>query len=150
VWRYSCLKLACTDPMEDVPLAKRMHTVFQHDGAHAHYSRLVTHHLNLTFHQGPQTLLLYIFVCGDGWNAKSTKKCKHKMMNWSLALRIVLPRQPQESYMYYCQENWKVHWSWWWDFWTCTVNCCNHLHNQLMQSISHLSFLHIFCKAFYV
>jgi len=26
----------------------------------------------------------------------------------------------------------------------------DHLHNQQMQSISHLSFLHTFCKAFYV
>ena len=52
--------------LEEVPLAKRMRMVFQHDGAPAHYSRLVTHHLNLTFpecwiglggHQGPQTLL---------------------------------------------------------------------------------------------
>ena len=30
-------------------LAKRMRMIFQHDGAPAHYSRLVTHHLNLTF-----------------------------------------------------------------------------------------------------
>ena len=30
-------------------MAKRMRMVFQHDGAPAHYSRLVTHHLNLTF-----------------------------------------------------------------------------------------------------
>jgi len=57
--------------MEEVPLAKRMRMVFQHDGSPAHYSRLVTCHLNLTFpkrwmaavvkfsdHQGPQTLLL--------------------------------------------------------------------------------------------
>ena len=26
------------------------------------------------------------------------------------------PRRPQESYTYYCQEGWKVHWSRWWDF----------------------------------
>jgi hypothetical protein len=32
-----------------VPLAKRMRMVFQHDGAPAHYSCLVTHHVNLTF-----------------------------------------------------------------------------------------------------
>jgi hypothetical protein len=30
-------------------LAKRMRMVFQHDGAPAHYSCLVTYHLNLTF-----------------------------------------------------------------------------------------------------
>jgi hypothetical protein len=35
--------------LEEVTLAKRMLMVFQHDGAPAHYSRLVTHHLNLTF-----------------------------------------------------------------------------------------------------
>ena len=35
--------------LEEVPLAKRMHMVFQHDGAPAHYSRLMTRHLNLTF-----------------------------------------------------------------------------------------------------
>ena len=35
--------------MEEVPLAKRMSMVFQHEAAPAHYSRLVTHHLNLTF-----------------------------------------------------------------------------------------------------
>ena len=35
--------------LEEVPLAKRMRKVFQHDGAPAHYSRLVTRHLNLTF-----------------------------------------------------------------------------------------------------
>ena len=35
--------------LEEVPLAKRMCMVFQHDGAPAHYSRLVTYHLNLTF-----------------------------------------------------------------------------------------------------
>ena len=35
--------------LEEVPLVKRMCMVFQHDGAPAHYSRLVTHHLNLTF-----------------------------------------------------------------------------------------------------
>jgi hypothetical protein len=35
--------------LEEVPLAERMRMVFQHDGAPAHYSRLVTHHLNLTF-----------------------------------------------------------------------------------------------------
>jgi hypothetical protein len=56
---------------EEFPLAKRMCMVFQHDGAPAHYSHLVTPHLNITFperwigragqvqwHQGPQTLLL--------------------------------------------------------------------------------------------
>jgi hypothetical protein len=35
--------------MEEVPLAKRMRMVFQHDTAPAHFSRLMTHHLNLTF-----------------------------------------------------------------------------------------------------
>jgi len=35
--------------LDEVPLAKRLHMVFQHDGAPAHYRRLVTHHLNLTF-----------------------------------------------------------------------------------------------------
>jgi len=35
--------------VEEVPLTKRMRMVFQHDGAPAHYSHLVTHHLNLTF-----------------------------------------------------------------------------------------------------
>ena len=35
--------------LEEVPLAKRMCMVFQHDGAPAHYSFLVTHDLNLTF-----------------------------------------------------------------------------------------------------
>jgi len=36
--------------LEEVPLmAERMRMVFQHDGAPAHYSHLVTHHLNLTF-----------------------------------------------------------------------------------------------------
>jgi hypothetical protein len=34
--------------MEEAPLAKRVRIV-QHDGAPAHYSRLVTHHLYLTF-----------------------------------------------------------------------------------------------------
>jgi hypothetical protein len=34
--------------LEEVPFAKRMRTVFQHDGAPAHYRYLVTH-LNLTF-----------------------------------------------------------------------------------------------------
>jgi hypothetical protein len=33
----------------EIHLAKRLRMVFQHDGARAHYSRLVTHHLNLTF-----------------------------------------------------------------------------------------------------
>jgi hypothetical protein len=42
--------------LEEVPLAKRMHMVFQLDGAPAHYSGLVTHHLNLTF---PQRLIGY-------------------------------------------------------------------------------------------
>jgi hypothetical protein len=35
--------------LEEVPLAKRMRIVFQHDAAPAHYSRLATHHLNLKF-----------------------------------------------------------------------------------------------------
>jgi len=35
--------------LEEVSLAKRICKVFQHEGAPAHYSRLVTHHLNLTF-----------------------------------------------------------------------------------------------------
>ena len=35
--------------LEEVPLARRMLTIFRYDGAPAHYSRLVTHHLNLTF-----------------------------------------------------------------------------------------------------
>jgi hypothetical protein len=35
--------------LEEFHLAKRMRMFFQHDGAPAHYSRLVTHHLNLTF-----------------------------------------------------------------------------------------------------
>jgi hypothetical protein len=35
--------------LEEVSLAKRICKVFQHDRAPAHYSRLVTHHLNLTF-----------------------------------------------------------------------------------------------------
>jgi len=60
VWRYGCLKFevgAYVDflqnelplLLEEVPLAKRMRMVFQHDGAPAHYSRLVTQHLNITF-----------------------------------------------------------------------------------------------------
>jgi hypothetical protein len=32
--------------------------------------------------------------------------------------------------------------------WTVAV-CWDHLNNQQMQSVSHLSFLHTFCKAFY-
>jgi len=47
-----------------------------------------------------------------------------RIMN-SAALKARTPRWPQESYMYYCQERWKVHWSRWWDFWTLTSNCCN-------------------------
>jgi hypothetical protein len=50
------LNLARTDQqielsllLQVVPLAKRMRMVFQHYGAAARYSRLVTHHLNLTF-----------------------------------------------------------------------------------------------------
>jgi hypothetical protein len=35
--------------LEEVHLAKRMHMVFQHDRAPAHYSCLVAHNLNLTF-----------------------------------------------------------------------------------------------------
>ena len=35
--------------LEEVPLTKRMCMVFQHEGAPAHYNRLVIHHLNLTF-----------------------------------------------------------------------------------------------------
>jgi hypothetical protein len=35
--------------LEEVPLAKGMRKVFQHDGAPARYSRPETHHLNLTF-----------------------------------------------------------------------------------------------------
>ena len=34
---------------EEVPLAKRMRMIFQYVGASAHYSCLLTHHLNLTF-----------------------------------------------------------------------------------------------------
>jgi hypothetical protein len=49
VWRYISLNLAIPLLLEEVPLAKRMGMVFQRDGAPAHYSRLVTHHLNLTF-----------------------------------------------------------------------------------------------------
>jgi hypothetical protein len=35
--------------LEEVPLAKRMRMVFQHDGAPAHYSCLMTHILKITF-----------------------------------------------------------------------------------------------------
>jgi len=35
--------------LEEVHLAKRMRMVFQYDGPPAHYSRLVAHHLKLTF-----------------------------------------------------------------------------------------------------
>jgi len=35
--------------LKEVPLAKRMLMVFQHDRVPAHYSGLVTHRLNLTF-----------------------------------------------------------------------------------------------------
>lgn len=35
--------------LEDVPLATRMRIFFQHDGAPAHFSRLVTQYLNVTF-----------------------------------------------------------------------------------------------------
>jgi len=35
--------------LEEVPSAKRMRMVFQDDGAPPHYSRLVIHHLNITF-----------------------------------------------------------------------------------------------------
>ena len=35
--------------LKEVPLAKRMRMVFQHDGAPVHYSHLVTHHLSITF-----------------------------------------------------------------------------------------------------
>jgi len=38
--------------LKEVPLAKGMRMVFQHDGASTHFSRLVTHHLNLTFPKG--------------------------------------------------------------------------------------------------
>jgi hypothetical protein len=38
--------------LKEVPLAKMMRMVFQHDEASAHFSRLVTHHLNLTFREG--------------------------------------------------------------------------------------------------
>jgi hypothetical protein len=64
-------EVARADPMEEVRLAKRMLKFFQHDGASVLYSRLVTHHLSLTFperwigrsghfqcHQGLKTLLL--------------------------------------------------------------------------------------------
>ena len=37
--------------LEQVPLAKSVRVVFQYDGAPARYSRLVTHNLNLTFHE---------------------------------------------------------------------------------------------------
>jgi hypothetical protein len=43
------LQIELTLLLEEVPLAKRMCVVSQHDEAPAHYSRLVTHHLNLTF-----------------------------------------------------------------------------------------------------
>jgi len=52
VWRCGCLKLAQNELpllLKEVPLAKRMLMVFQHDRVPAHYSGLVTHHLNLTF-----------------------------------------------------------------------------------------------------
>jgi len=53
--------------LEEAPLAERMGMVFQHDGALAHYSRLVTHHLNLTF---PER---WIGSCGHvHWQPRST------------------------------------------------------------------------------
>jgi hypothetical protein len=40
------IQLFEVEVLEEVPLAKRIRMVFQHDGAPAHYSR---HHLNLKF-----------------------------------------------------------------------------------------------------
>jgi len=64
------------------------------------------------------------FVCGAGWKAKSTKKNKHKRRigrshyEQCCPHKACMPRRPQESYTYYCQESWKMHWIRWWDFWT--------------------------------
>jgi hypothetical protein len=62
-----------------VPLTKRIHMFFQHDEAHAHYSRLVTHNQNLSFPdrrigrdehvQWPQRFpdLTPLYFCLWGW-----------------------------------------------------------------------------------
>jgi hypothetical protein len=83
--------------LEEVPLAKRMCMVFQHVRAPAHYSRLVTHHLNLTFPEWwighgsnvqwpPRSpdLTPLDFCCGVDEKRSLQRKSKHKM-SWSLA-----------------------------------------------------------------
>jgi len=66
--------------LEEAPLAKRIRMVFQHDGASAHYSRLVTHHINLTFvrsghaHWSPRFTPLVF--CLSGWMKSEVYKEK--------------------------------------------------------------------------
>ena len=63
------------------------------------------------------------------------RKSKHKRRigrlhyEWCCPHKVRTPRWPQESYTYYCQESWRVHWSQWWDFWTIAIYW-DHLHNQ--------------------
>jgi hypothetical protein len=65
--------------LKEIPFAKRMRMIFQHDGGHARYSRLVTHHLKITFTERwkgrdghvqwpPRSpdLTPLDFVCGNG------------------------------------------------------------------------------------
>ena len=130
--------------LEKIPLAKRMRMVFRHDGAPAHYSRLVTHHLNLTFPerwigrgvhvQWPPRSPDFIPVdfCLWGWMKSEVYKEKVNTRDEFVAHyeyccphKARTPIRPQENYTYCCQECWKVHWSRWWDFWTLTLNCCN-------------------------
>jgi len=97
-----------------------------------------------------------IFVCEDGWKAKFTKKKWTQETNRSLALWTVLPSYSKNAKTTSAElhvllprglksgieldggifEHFLAIYR-------------DHLYNQLVQSTRHLSFLHIFFKAFY-
>jgi hypothetical protein len=75
--------------LKEVPFAKKMRMVFQYDAAPAHYSCLVTHHLNLTFperwisHSGhglwPSRSPDLTAFCGMDEECILRRKSKHKI-----------------------------------------------------------------------
>jgi hypothetical protein len=90
--------------MEEVPLAKRMRIVFQHDRATARYSRLVTYQLNLTFSERwigrgghvqwpPRSpdLNPLDFRVWEWMESEAYKEKVNTRDQWSLSLSIVLP-----------------------------------------------------------
>jgi hypothetical protein len=111
--------------LEEVPLTKRMHMVFLHDGSPVYYSHLVTQHLNLTFPErwigrgghvqwpprSPDLTHLRVSSVGMDETRSLKRKVNPKRRIGRSHYEQCCPpkattlRRPQESYTCCCQES---------------------------------------------